>query len=130
MRKSRKWRASMSSESAGAIRIEQPCTFLIRIDGLSTGRRQRCLVTFVDAETSTVVATRSFDSSFVAQASLRELMNIMKVAYHCRSHRVEQATRALHFTTRSVARLLSGGATREHRKKRNRMLRSKIQGLD
>lgn len=116
--------------SAGANRLEQPCTLLIRIDGLSIGRRQRCLVKFVDAETSTVVATRSFDSRFVAQASLRQLLNIMNVVYRCRCHRVEQATRALHFATRSVARTLLGGATREHRQKRNRILRTKSTGID
>jgi hypothetical protein len=99
----------MNSDAAVGSTFTQPSTFLIRVDGFSpTRRREKCRVTFLDAETSSVIATRSFDVGFVQQASLRQLMIIMGVGYRYRSHRVEQATRALHLTTRNVSRALAG----------------------
>lgn len=85
----------------------QPPTFVIRVDGFSTRRRKKCRVTFVDAQTSTVIAARSFDSGFLMQASLRQLMNIMGVEYRHRSYRLEQTTRDLRLATRRVSRALS-----------------------
>jgi hypothetical protein len=99
----------MTSDTEVGIRITQRSTFLIRVDGFSpTRRREKCYVTFLDEETSFVVATQSFDSGFVRQASLGQLMNIMSVGY-----RVGQATRALHLTTRNVSRALTRGSQRE-----------------
>ena len=104
----------MNSDTAVGIRLPHSSTFLIRVDGFSsTRRREKCRVTFLDAETSFVVATRSFDSGFVRQASLGQLMNIISVAYRYRSHRVEQATSALHLATRNVSRALARGTQRQ-----------------
>jgi len=89
------------------ITTTKPPSFLIRIDGISACRGEKCRVTFVDAQTSTVIAARSFDSGFLMQASLRQLMNIMGVEYRHRSYRLEQTTRDLHLATRSVSRALS-----------------------
>jgi hypothetical protein len=82
------------------------------VDGLSSARRRdKCRVTILDAETSSVIATRSFDSGFVRQASIRQLLNIMSVEYRYRSHRVEQFETAFFHhdmferATRSVALL-------------------------
>ena len=100
----------MNQDAAVGITFTQTSTFLIRVDGFSpTHRREQCRVTFLDAETSSIVATRSFDVGFVRQASVRQLMNIMSVGYRYRSHRMEQATRALHVTTRNVSRALALG---------------------
>jgi hypothetical protein len=77
----------MNSDTAVGITFTQPSTFLIRVDGFSpTRRREKCRVTFIDAQTSFVVATRSFDSGFVRQASLGQLMNIMSVGYWSKRH--------------------------------------------
>jgi len=100
----------MSADRAGGTGLE-PRTFLVRVDGLSMRQSGRCLVTFVEADSSTVIATRSFDSGFVAQSSLRQLMNIMSIGYRCKSRRVEQAARSLQMATRSVARALANKST-------------------
>jgi hypothetical protein len=90
-------------------------TFVIRIDGFSSTRqRQSCRVTFFDAETSKAFATRSFDSRFVRQASVLQLMNVMGVGYRYRSHRVEEATRRLRLTMRRVSRAVAESAGRGH----------------
>jgi hypothetical protein len=113
-RKIRKRSVNMNSDAAVDTTSTQTSTFLIRVDGFSsTRRREKCRVTFLDAETSSVVATRSFDSGFVRQASIRQLLNIISVEYRYRSHRVEQATRALHRTARRVSRALARNAQRQ-----------------
>jgi hypothetical protein len=115
----------MNSDTAVGITFTQPFTFLIRVDGFSpTCRREKCRVTFLDAETSSVVATRSFDSGFVRQASLRQLINIMSVGYRYRSHRVEQATHALHLATRNVSRALARDTQRQTQLKDSVVLQS------
>lgn len=92
----------------------QPSTLLIRVDSFTLTRpREKCRVTLLDAETSSVIATRSFDVGFVRQASLSQLMNIMSVGYRRRCHCVEEATRALRLSTRNVSRALAHGTQRE-----------------
>jgi hypothetical protein len=104
----------MNPDAAVGITFTQTSSFLIRVDGFSSARRRdKCRVTYLDAETSSVIATRSFDSGFVRQASIRQLLNIMSVEYRYRSHRVEQATRALHRTARRVSRALANDAQRQ-----------------
>lgn len=103
----------MNSETAVSLTFAQSPTFLIQVEGFSpTHRREKCRVTFLDAETSSVLAAHSFDSGFVSQASLGQLMNIMGVGCRYRSVCVEQATRALHLATLDVSRALARSTQR------------------
>jgi hypothetical protein len=102
----------MNSDAAVGHTLAQSSTFLIRVDGFSPARRrEQCRVTFLDHETSSVIATCLFDSGFVGQASLREMMNVMGVGYRYRSHCVEQSTRAVHLATRNVSRALAAAGS-------------------
>ena len=82
-------------------------TWNIHIENFApNGQGERCLVNFVDAQTSKVIARRSLDCRFVSQASIRELAHLLNTRYCTEALRVVRLSRLVqHASRRTVLAL-------------------------
>jgi hypothetical protein len=93
----------------------------VRVENCAHKHGERCQVTFTDAETSAVLAGRTFDCRFVNRATIRELATLLNVKYRSELQRVTGLSRILQRMSRQTIRRIGGinGRTRLHRFSKN-----------
>lgn len=87
-----------------SLRTHRP-SWIVRIENFApNGDAGKCRVTFIDIETSSVIASRSLDCRLVNRLSIRELANLMNANYRSEVQRVAQLSGALQLISNRAIR--------------------------